>query len=431
MAEYLKQAKEKPEEDIRAVQDAVREILSRVKKEGEAAVRDYAKTFDKWEPKSFKVSQDDMRAVKKQLPVSEVEDIDFCQAQIRNFAKEQMKRLVDFEAETFPGVHLGQKIIPVSSSGAYVPGGRYPMLGSAHMTVITPKVAGVGRVVACSPPSKGQGLWPATLYSMVAGGADEVWCMGGVYALAAMAYGMEGLAPVDVIAGAGNKYVAEAKKQIYGTVGIDLLAGPTEILVIVDETADPLIVAADLLGQAEHDPNARQCLISLSKKMAQEVMKEVDRQLIDLPTRDIASVAWRDNGDVIVVNSPEEAVKISDEWAPEHLEVQTKDWRYYLDHCRNYGSVFLGEETTVAYGDKTIGTNHVLPTMKAARYTGGLSVGKFVKTVTYQYATKEASYKIADVCERACNYENMLAHGISCKVRKEKYGKIFQKSAAK
>ena len=394
MAEYLKQAKEKPEEDIRAVQDTVREMLSRIKKEGEAAVRDYAKTFDKWEPKSFRVSPDDMRAVKKQLPVSEVEDIDFCQAQIRNFAKEQMKRLVDFEAETLPGVHLGQKIIPVSSSGAYVPGGRYPMLGSA-------------------------------------GGADEVWCMGGVYALAAMAYGMEGLAPGDVIAGAGNKYVAEAKKQIYGTVGIDLLAGPTEILVIVDETADPLIVAADLLGQAEHDPNARQCLISLSKKMAQEVMKEVDRQLIDLPTRDIASVAWRDNGDVIVVSSPEEAVKISDEWAPEHLEVQTKDWRYYLDHCRNYGSVFLGEETTVAYGDKTIGTNHVLPTMKAARYTGGLSVGKFVKTVTYQYATKEASYKIADVCERACNYENMLAHGISCKVRKEKYGKIIQKSAAR
>jgi sulfopropanediol 3-dehydrogenase len=431
MAEYLKKAKEKPEEDIRAVQDTVREILSRVKKEGEAGVRYYSKTFDHWEPKSFKISQDEIRAAKKSMPLSEVEDIDFCQAQIRNFAQEQMKRLVDFEAETLPGVHLGQKIIPVASSGAYVPGGRYPMLASAHMTVITPKVAGVGRVVSCSPPVKGQGMWPATLYSMVAGGADEVYCMGGVHALAALAYGMEGLKPVDTISGAGNKYVAEAKKQLFGTVGIDLLAGPTEILVIVDDSADPWIVAADLLGQAEHDPNARQCLVSLSKQMAQAVMKEVDRQLIDLPTREIASVAWRDNGDVIVVDSPEEAVKVSDEWAPEHLEVQTKDWHYYLDHCRNYGSVFLGEETTVAYGDKTIGTNHVLPTVGAARYTGGLSVGKFVKTVTYQYATREASYKIAEVCERACNYENMLAHGISCKVRKEKYGKIVKASSAK
>ncbi len=429
MAEYLKKASEKPEEDIRAVQDTVREILGKIKQEGESAVRHYSKTFDHWEPKSFKISQDEIRAVKKQLPVSEMEDIDFCQAQIKNFAQEQMKRLVEFEAETYPGVHLGQKVIPVASSGAYVPGGRYPMLASAHMTVITPKVAGVPRVVSCSPPVKGQGMWPATLYSMVAGGADEIYCLGGVHALAAMALGMEGLEPVNVVAGAGNKYVAEAKKQLFGTVGIDLLAGPTEILVIVDESADPLIAAADILGQAEHDPNARQCLISLSRKMALEVMKEIDRQLVDLPTRDIASVAWRENGDVIVVDSPEEAVQVSDQWAPEHLEVQTKDWRYYLDHCRNYGSVFLGEETTVAYGDKTIGTNHVLPTMRAARYTGGLSVGKFVKTVTYQYATKEASYKIADVCERACNYENMLAHGISCKVRKEKYGKMVHTSA--
>ncbi len=423
MVEYLKKAVKRPEEDVTAVQNTVRDMLEKVKKEGEAAVRYYSEKFDKWAPKSFKVSQDEIRAAKKSLPSTEVEDIDFCQSQIRNFAAEQMKRLVDFEVETLPGVHLGQKIIPVASSGSYIPGGRYPMLASAHMTVITPKVAGVKRVVACSPPVAGKGLWPATLYSMVAGGADEIYCMGGVHALAAMAYGMEGLEPVDVIVGAGNKYVAEAKRQLFGTVGIDLLAGPTEILVIVDESADPWIVAADILGQAEHDPNSRQCLISLSRKSAEAIMKEVDRQLTDLPTRDVAAVSWRDNGEVIVVNSPEEAVKISDEWAPEHLEVQTKDWKYYLEHCRNYGSVFLGEETTVAYGDKTIGTNHVLPTMRAARYTGGLSVGKFVKTVTYQYATKEASYKIADVCERACNYENMLAHGISCKVRKEKYGK--------
>jgi sulfopropanediol 3-dehydrogenase len=385
------------------------------------AVRFYSKKFDGWEPRSFRLSADEIRAAKRALPASEIADIDFCQAQIRNFATEQMRRLVGFEVETLPGVHLGQKIIPVASSGSYVPGGRYPMLASAHMTVITPKVAGVNRVVASSPPARGQGPWPATVYSMAAAGADEIYCMGGVHALAAMAFGMEGLAPVDMVVGAGNKYVAEAKRQLFGTVGIDLLAGPTEILVICDETADPFILAADILGQAEHDPNARQALVSLSEKTARDTMAELEKQLDVLPTREIAGPAWQSNGDVIVVDSPAEAVQVSDAWAPEHLEVQTKEWRYYLDHCRNYGSVFLGEETTVAYGDKTIGTNHVLPTMRAARYTGGLSVGKFVKTVTYQYATRAASFKIAEVCERVCNYENMLAHGISCRVRVDKY----------
>jgi sulfopropanediol 3-dehydrogenase len=423
MVEYLKKAIEKPEEDISEVYDIVKQIIERVKNEGEDGLRYYSQKFDNWSPKAFRVSEDEIQKAKKSLPQSMLDDIGFCQTQIRNFASEQMKRLQDFEVETMPGVHLGQKIIPVGSSGSYIPGGRYPMLASAHMTVITPKVAGVPRVVACSPPIKGEGLYPATLYSMVAGGADEIYCMGGVHALAAFAYGIEGLSTVDMIVGAGNKYVAEAKRQLFGTVGIDLLAGPTEILVIADETADPFILAADILGQAEHDPNSRQALVSLSRKTAQETMAEVDRQLVDLPTKEIAGISWRDYGEVMVVDSPEEAVAVSDEWAPEHLEVQTDDWRYYLDHCRNYGSVFLGEETTVAYGDKTIGTNHVLPTMKAAKYTGGLSVGKFVKTVTYQYATKEASLKIAEICERSCNYENMLAHGISCKVRKEKYAK--------
>jgi sulfopropanediol 3-dehydrogenase len=423
MAEYLKRGTEKPEADLSEVRSIVGEIIDRVRKEGEAAVRHYSEKFDGWSPESFRVSEEEIASAGKKLPVQEVEDIDFCQAQIRSFASEQMKRIAGFEVETLPGVHLGQKIIPVASSGAYVPGGRYPMLASAHMTVITPKVAGVPRVVACSPPVKGKGMWPGTLYSMVAAGADEIYCMGGVHALAALAFGMEGLDPVDMVVGAGNKYVAEAKRQIFGEVGIDLLAGPTEILIIADETADPRILAADILGQAEHDPNARQALVSLSRKTAEEAMREIDRQLIDLPTKEVAAVAWRDNGEVILADSPDEAVSISDRWAPEHLEVQTRDWRYYLDNCRNYGSVFLGEETTVAYGDKTIGTNHVLPTMRAARYTGGLSVGKFVKTVTYQYATRAASVKIADVCERACYYENMIAHGISCKVRKEKYSK--------
>lgn len=422
MATHLKQAIARPKEDLTAVRDTVREIIEKVRTEGEAAVRFYSKKFDGYSPASFKISKDEMLAARGKLPPRMVEDIDYCQKQIRRFAGEQLKPLVSFEVETEPGIFLGQKVIPVASSGSYVPGGRYPMLASAHMTVLTPKVAGVQRVVACSPPVKGEGLYPATLYSMVAAGADEVYCMGGVYALAAMAYGMEGLAPVDMVVGAGNKYVAEAKRQLFGDVGIDLLAGPTEILVIADDVADPWIVAADILGQAEHDPNARQCLIALSRGIAERTLVELEKQLAVLPTRDVAAVAWRDNGEIILVGSREEAVEVSDRWAPEHLEVQTADWRYYLENCRNYGSMFCGEETTVAYGDKTIGTNHVLPTMRAGRYTGGLSVGKFVKTVTYQYATsRESSRKIAEVCERACNYENMLAHGISCKVRVEKY----------
>ena len=422
MHSYLKQAKPAPEEDLSQVRETVREILESVKTEGAGAVRKYSKNFDNWAPDSFKITRDEMAAAKNKLPTTMVEDIDYCQVQIRNFAREQMKRLVDFEVESLPGVFLGQKIIPVASSGSYVPGGRYPMLASAHMTVITPKVAGVNRVVACTPPVKGEGIYPATLYSMVAGGADEIYCMGGVQGLAAMAYGMEGLDPVDVVVGAGNKYVAEAKRQLFGDVGIDLLAGPTEILVICDDTADPYIVAADILGQAEHDPNSRQCLISLSRGIAEKTIAEIEKQLETLPTRDVAAVSWGSNGEVVVVDSREEAVELSDRWAPEHLEVQTDDWRYFLDNCTNYGSMFCGEETTVSYGDKTIGTNHVLPTMGAAKYTGGLYVGKFVKTVTYQYASKAASLEIAKVCERACNYENMLAHGISCRVRTEKYG---------
>lgn len=421
MALYLKKAKQPPREDLARVRETVREILDKVRSEGEAGVRYYSSRFDGWSPESFKISAEEMQAVKARLPSAMVADIDFCQAQIHRFAAEQMKRLVDFEVETLPGVFLGQKVIPVDSSGSYVPGGRYPMLASAHMTVITPRVAGVKRVVACSPPVKGQGMYPATLYSMVAAGADEIYCMGGVQALAAMAFGMEGLAPVDFVVGAGNKYVAEAKRQLFGDVGIDLLAGPTEILVIADGSADPCILAADILGQAEHDPNSRQCLVALSKTIAEAAMTEIDRQLRTLPTREVAEVSWRDYGEVVVAETPEEAAALSDAWAPEHLEVQTENWRFFLERCRNYGSMFCGEETTVAYGDKTIGTNHVLPTLRAARYTGGLSVHKFVKTVTYQHADREGSLRIARVCERACNYENMLAHGLSCRARIDKY----------
>lgn len=423
MVTYLKKAKERPEQDMQAVSDTVREILERVRREGEEAVRYYSKKFDNWDPPSFRVSKEEVDKARKSLSTLKKEDIDFCQEQIRNFAEKQREVIVDFEAETLPGIHLGQKIIPVDASGSYIPGGRYPMLASAHMTIITPKVAGVNRVVACTPPRQGEGIQPATLYSMAAAGADEIYCMGGVQGLAAMAYGMDGLEPVHMIAGAGNVYVAEAKRQLFGQVGIDLLAGPTEIVVLIDDTADPHIVAADILGQAEHDPNSRQALVSLSKDVAEKTMAELEEQLKTLPTRDVAEVSWRDYGEVMLVDSPEEAVEVCDVWAPEHLEVQTEDWRYYLDNLRNYGSLFLGEETTVAYGDKCIGTNHVLPTMEAAKYTGGLYVGKFLKVVTYQYATREASGKLAAICERACNYENMLAHGISCKVRVEKHGK--------
>lgn len=424
MATYLKKAKERPEQDTLAVSDAVRDILDRVRREGASAVRFYSKKFDNWDPSRFRVSEDDVGEARKTLSQQQKDDIDFCQTQIRNFAEKQREAIIDFEVESLPGIHLGQKIIPVQASGSYIPGGRYPMLASAHMTVITPKVAGVERVVACTPPTRGQGIHPATLYSMAAAGADEIYCMGGVQALAAMAYGIaeEGLEPVHMVVGAGNAYVAEAKRQLFGQVGIDLLAGPTEILVLIDETADPFIVAADILGQAEHDPDARQALVSLSKETAEETLAQLQEQLKILPTREVAEVAWQNNGEVILVESREEAVEVCDQWAPEHLEVQTEDWRYYLDNLRNYGSLFLGEETTVAYGDKSIGTNHVLPTMNAATYTGGLYVGKFLKVVTYQYAARDASGKLAAVCERACNYENMLAHGISCKVRVDKYG---------
>jgi sulfopropanediol 3-dehydrogenase len=421
MTLYLKKAMPRPEEDLTGVRETVREIIARVRAEGEDGVRFFSKKFDNWDPPSLKISTEDMRRAADKLPASMKADIDYCQAQIRNFASEQMKRLVGFEVQTLPGVFLGQKIIPITSSGSYIPGGRYPMLASAHMTVITAKVAGVKRVVACTPPVKGEGIYPATLYSMVAGGADEIYCLGGVQALAALAYGMEGLEPVDMVVGAGNKYVAEAKRQLFGEVGIDLLAGPTEILIIADNSADPHIIAADILGQAEHDPASRQCLIALSKTIAEKTLAEINAQLKTLPNREVAGASWGNYGEVAVVYSREEAVALSDIWAPEHLEVQTEDWRYFLDNCTNYGSMFCGEETTVAYGDKTIGTNHVLPTMRATRYTGGLYVGKFVKTVTYQYADRRGSLAIARVCERACNYENMLAHGLSCRARIEKY----------
>ncbi|MEN6364781.1 MAG: histidinol dehydrogenase, partial [Rectinema sp.] len=346
---------------------------------------------------------------------------EFCQDNVRRFAKAQLATMSDLEVELRPGVILGHRHIPVKSVGSYIPGGRYPMFGSAQMSIIPAKVAGVKTVIACTPPAKGQGCYPATVNAMKTAGADRIFVLGGVPAFALMAFGMGVVEPVDILCGAGNKYVAEAKRQLFGRCGIDLLAGPTEILVIADDTADPGLVACDLLGQAEHDPNSGICLIALSDDFALRTIAEVEKQLAVLPTKDVASVSWGNNGIVYVADSADEAIAISDDYAPEHLEVHCSDLEYYASRLANYGSLFLGEETTVAYGDKTIGTNHILPTSRSARYTGGVWVGKFLKTCTYQRCTRAASVQIAEVTERQCNVEHMLAHGITAKVRIERY----------
>ena len=317
---------------------------------------------------------------------------------------------------------LGQKLIPVASVGAYVPGGRYPLVASALMSITTAKVAGVPRVIACSPPAPGGGgIYPATLFAMVLAGAEEIYCLGGAQALAAMAYGTESIPAVDMVIGPGNQYVAEAKRQIFGAVGIDLLAGPTEILVIADESADPVVVACDLLGQAEHGPTSPAILVTTSRALAAAVAQECERQLPTLGTQEVARQAWEQNGEIILVDSDEEAARVADEYAPEHLEVQTKNTGWYLDRLKNYGSLFLGEEATVAYSDKTIGPNHILPTGRAARYTGGLWVGKFIKTVTYQRLSRDASARVAPVVARICEIEGMLAHKATADLRGQRY----------
>jgi sulfopropanediol 3-dehydrogenase len=355
--------------------------------------------------------------------------IDYCRDQIAAFARRQRASLTEFEVDLQDGVRLGQRLIPVATVGAYVPGGRYPLVASALMSITTAKVAGVGRVIACSPPSPvsmanpGGGIYPATLYAMVAAGVDEVFCIGGVQALGAMAYGTESIPAVDMVIGPGNQYVAEAKRQIFGTVGIDLLAGPTEILVIADDRADPVVVACDLLGQAEHGPTSPAILVTTSRALGQAVLRECDRQLPLLGTQEVARRAWEDNGEIILVDSDEEAAKAADAYAPEHLELQTKNDDWYLGRLKNYGSLFVGEEATVAYSDKTIGPNHILPTGRAARYTGGLWVGKFIKTVTYQRLTRGASARVAPIVARICEIEGMLAHKATADLRETRYAK--------
>ncbi len=399
----------------------VSDMLLDLELNGLSAVRKYSAHFDAWEPDDFELSEAQVTEAISRLEPQVIADTDFCQSNVRLFAQAQMGTLQPLEVEIRPGVILGHKHIPVQSVGSYIPGGRYPMFGSAQMSIIPAKVAGVDHVYAFTPPVKGEGYYPATINAMRKAGADRIFVLGGVPAIAMMAFGMSVFDPVDILCGAGNKYVAEAKRQLFGRCGIDLLAGPTEILVIADDGADPGLVACDLLGQAEHDPNSGVALICLSEGFAARCVAELTRQLAVLPTRDVASLSWGNNGRVYIAGDRDEAVALSDDYAPEHLELHVQDPDYYLDRLRNYGSLFMGEETTVAYGDKTIGTNHILPTSRAARYTGGLWVGKFVKTVTYQKMTPSASRIVGEVTERQCNVERMIAHAYTARARIERY----------
>lgn len=399
----------------------VTRMLLALEREGMDAVRRYSRQFDDWAPDDFELSPAQIAEAVGRLSAQALRDTEYCQDNVRRFAEAQRQTLLPLEVELRPGVILGHRHIPVNAVGSYIPGGRYPMFGSAQMSIIPARVAGVKRIVACTPPVKGQGWYPATINAIHKAGADRIFALGGVPALALMAFGLGGVEPVDILCGAGNRFVAEAKRQLFGRCGIDLLAGPTEILVLADDSADPALVACDLLGQAEHDPNSGVCLICRSEEFGRRTMAEVDRQLAALPTRDVAELAWRDNGIVYVAGSAAEAVELSDRYAPEHLELHVAEVDYYLARLTNYGSLFIGEETTVAYGDKTIGTNHILPTSRAARYTGGVWVGKFLKTCTYQRMSREASVETGEVTARQCELENMLAHAITARVRVERY----------
>ena len=414
------------EDEVRAadlkIKETVDNILKDIRDHGDAAVREFSERFDNWSPESFRLSQPEVEDFIASLPEQTVEDIKFAQTQVRRFAKEQRKALQDIEVETLPGVTLGHKNIPVNSVGCYIPGGLYPMVASAHMSVLTAKVAGVKRIIACTPPINGAPP-AATVAAMAMGGADELYILGGVQAMAAMALGTEAIQPVDMLVGPGNSYVAEAKRQLFGQVGIDLLAGPTEVLVVADETADAEMIATDLLGQAEHGPTSPAILITTDETLADETLKEVERQLTVLPTADIAGQAWRDYGQVILVDSLEEAVVEADRIAAEHVEILTENPRYFLDNMTNYGAIFLGPETNVAYGDKVIGTNHTLPTQGAARYTGGLWVGMFLKTVTYQQITPEASVLVGEYCSRLCELESFWGHKEQADLRLRRYRK--------
>jgi sulfopropanediol 3-dehydrogenase len=424
MARYLKRGRDDAlrAEDDQKVRATVEGILADIANRGDAAVRELSRKFDNWDRDDYRLTDAEIRACLSELSQRDIDDIRFAQEQVRNFAQHQRGALLDLEVETLPGVVLGHKNIPVNSVGCYVPGGKYPLLASAHMSLITAKVAGVPRAVTCAPPFNGRPA-AAIVAAQHLGGADVIYCLGGVQAIGAMALGTQTIEPVDMLVGPGNAYVAEAKRQLYGRVGIDLFAGPTETLVIADNSVDGEICATDLLGQAEHGPNSPAVLLTNSEKLARETMAEVQRLLEILPTAAVAAKAWEDYGEVIVCDSEEEMVREADRIASEHVQVMTRDPDYFLERMTNYGALFLGPRTNVAFGDKVIGTNHTLPTKKAARYTGGLWVGKFLKTVTYQRVlTDQASAKIGEVCSRLCMLEGFTGHAEQANIRVRRYG---------
>ena len=424
MAKWIKEGKSENEiiEADAKVRSTVENILSDVGKRGDEAVRELSKKFDNYEPENFILSEKEIETAISKVSKRDIEDIKFAQAQVRNFATKQLECIKDLEVETLPGVILGHKNIPMNAVGCYVPGGKYPMVASAHMSVLTAKVAGVKEITASAPPQGGE-PHPAIVAAMHMGGADKILCLGGIQAVAAMAIGTETIKGVDMLVGPGNMFVAEAKRQLFGRVGIDLFAGPTETLVIADDTSDPEICAIDLLGQAEHGPTSPAILLTNSKNLAIKTLEEIERQLEILPTREIANVSWKEYGQVILCDSIDEMVKVADDLAFEHVQVMTDNPDYFHENMTNYGALFLGQRTNVAFGDKVIGTNHTLPTKAAARYTGGLWVGKFLKTCTYQKViTDEASSMVGEYCSRLCALEGFAGHGEQANVRIRRYG---------
>ena len=425
MAEWLKRgatAAVKVEAD-RKVREAVEGILADIQTRGDAAVRELSIKYDNWDRDSYRLTAQEIQGCIDQLTAQDLQDIEFAQAQVRNFATVQRASMQDVEVETLPGVVLGHKHLPLDAAGCYVPGGKYPLLASAHMSVITAKVAGVRRVVTCAPPFNGKPA-PAIVAAQQMAGADEIWCLGGIQAVGAMGLGTASMAPVDMLIGPGNAFVAEAKRQLFGRVGIDLFAGPTETLVIADEVgADAELCATDLLGQAEHGPDSPAILLTTSRALGAATLLQIERLLQILPTAPVARRAWDSFGEVIVATSDAEMVSIANEIASEHVQVMTRDPDFFLKHMSNYGALFLGARTNVSYGDKVIGTNHTLPTKKAARYTGGLWVGKFLKTCTYQRVlTDEASAMLGEYCSRLCALEGFAGHGEQANIRVRRYG---------